>query len=297
MTLATTDSNPATTDKVLHTPFVVAVALLGVGALLAGPVTRYMDIKQIKKELPLRSPLGALASEVLQPYRVVERQILEPTMVETLGTEQYISWLLEDTSRGERDPMRVAHLFITYYSGGREKVPHTPDVCYLGSGYRPARPHENIERRVSSLAGRFDEIPLRVLTFQKTAVHDHRQVSVVYTFFVNGTFAVDSRWVRVLLNNLQNHYAFFSKVEVSFPFATREETIDGAARLLDTLLPILIERHWPDFEEAERAAKETHASIPVTRESTIASRAPRGPGKVIVTDREGSVRTGGSTHG
>ncbi len=241
----------------LHTPFIVTVTLLGIGAVLAGPVTSHMDIKQVKKELPLRTPLAALDSEGLHPYRVVERQILEPTMVEALGTEHYISWLLEDTSRGERDPMRVAHLFITYYSGGREKVPHTPDVCYLGSGYRPARPHENIERRIASLAGRFDEIPLRVLTFQKTAVHDHRQVSVVYTFFVNGTFAVDSRWVRVLLNNLRNRYAFFSKVEVSFPFATREDTIEGATQLLNLLLPVLIERHWPDFEEAERKAKET----------------------------------------
>lgn len=256
MTLHSQDFRDGTSRRVLTPPFVIAVILLGVGAVLAGPVTRYMDIKQIKKELPLRAPLGSLDPAVLLPYRVVERQILEPTMVEALGTEHYVSWLLEDTSLGERDPMRVAHLFITYYSGGREKVPHTPDVCYLGSGYRPARPHENIERRISSIAGRFEKVSLRVLTFQKTAVHDHRQVSVVYTFFVNGTFAVDSRWVRVLLNNLTNTYAFFSKVEVSFPYATREDTIEGATRLLNLLLPVLIEQHWPDFEAAERGAKE-----------------------------------------
>jgi hypothetical protein len=232
---------------------VVAVILLGLGAVLAGPVARWTDLKQTKKPLPLNAPLTRLAGEQLAPYKVVRREALDPTIVEALGTEDYLSWMLEDTSLAPGDPLHKAGLLVTYYTGGNALVPHTPDVCYLGAGYEPSQAHENLEVSVPSLGEEESTVPVRVCSFAKTAIFDSDVTSVVYTFYCNGRFAATRTDVRLLTHDPRDTYAFFSKVEVSFPLATREQNVAGAEKLFDRLLPLLIRDHWPDFAEAERA--------------------------------------------
>ncbi len=238
----------------LNPPFLIGLALLGAAALLAGPGAKWLALRTVKRPLPLRLPLTALDVNDISPYRVIHRQTLDPSIVEVLETDQYVSWLLEDTSVGRGKPLQYASLFVTYYTGGSSLVPHAPDVCYLGAGYDPARPHENLELSVPSLQSSLSSLPVRVCTFAKTAVFERDEVSVVYTFSCNGRFASSPRLVRVLIHDLGNTYAYFSKVEVSFPKASREQTIEGAGKLLDRVLPVLVRDHWPDFEAAEQAA-------------------------------------------
>lgn len=237
-------------------PFLVAVVILGIGAVLAGPVARTMRLHQIKDPLPLRAPLSTLSEDALRPYTVLDRRQLEPAMVDALGTDQYIHWLMEDRSVAPSDPLRTFSLFITYYTGGRDLVPHTPDICQLGAGYQPAQPHENREITVAGLGEVPVQIPIRTCTFMRTAVYDRRKHSVIYTFYCNGRFVCQRNDVRLLINDLQNRYAFFSKVEVSFPRATREESVKGVTKLFQRLLPVLVDKHWPDFEAAEASAAE-----------------------------------------
>jgi len=226
-------------------PFGITVALLGAAAILAGPVSSWMDFQQGKAALPLKRPLGALDAAGLLPYRAIERQVLESTIVEALGTDQYINWVLEDTSVPPTDPLRYAHLFVTYDTGGVNLVPHTPDECRLGAGYEAAQPHENVDVHVPMT------IPVRLCTFLKTAVFNREEVSVVYTFHCNGKFVATRNGVRRLISDWSNRHAYFSKVEVSFPRATREQSLQGAAKLFERLLPVLIKDHFPDFEAAE----------------------------------------------
>ncbi len=228
-------------------PFGLAVLMLASAAILAGPVSTWMDFQQGKASLPLKKPLGALDIEGLFPYRAIERLALDSTVVEALGTNEYINWLLEDTSLPQGDPLRYANLFVTYYSGGVNLVPHTPDECRLGAGYQPAQPHENKDLDVPKA------IPVRLCTFLKTAVFQHEEVSVVYTFHCNGKFVATRNGVRMLINDLSNRYAYFSKIEVSYPRATRAQNLQGAARLFERLLPVLVKDHFPDFEAAESA--------------------------------------------
>lgn len=236
-------------------PFLVAVAILGTAAVLGGPVADWMDIKREKLPLPLKAPLSALDEGAIRPYRVVKRHVLDPAIVEVLGTNQYISWTLEDTSVASHDPLRFAEFVVTYDSGGHNLVPHTPDVCRLGAGYQPAQPHENTTVDASALQAKWPSLPVRLCTFLKTDVFQREKVSVVYTFFCNGEFVATRSHVRVLINDLSNTYSFFSKVEVSFPKATRGQCLDGAAKLLNRVLPVLISSHWPDFEREEEAAR------------------------------------------
>lgn len=250
---AASESTPA---KLITTPFVVAVVLLAIAAVLAGPVAAWKNLKPAKLALPLKRTFAALDAEALAPYRVSKRIELEPTIIETLGTDRYIYWRLEDTSVPPDDPLRFVNLMVTYYSGGADLVPHTPDVCLLASGYEPAQPHENLEVEVASLHPfRSTAVPVRVGTFIKTAVFQRTRHSVVYTFFCNGRFVCSRTSVRLLINDPTKTYAFFSKVEVSFDRATRAQSVEGARKLFELALPVLVRDHWPDFEAAERAAE------------------------------------------
>jgi hypothetical protein len=206
-----------------------------------------MKLRLAKEPIALRAPLGSLDAHDLGPYRVVKRQILEPGIEESLGTREYISWTLEDTRVATGQPLRFAHLFITYYTGGGSLVPHTPDVCYLGAGYQPAQAHENRELPIETLPDGESPLPIRVCTFSKTAIFDHKQNSVAYTFHANGRFASTRNRVRLLLSDLSARYAYFSKVEVSFLDATREQTVEGAQKLFARVIPLLLEHHWPKW--------------------------------------------------
>ncbi|MCH8854395.1 MAG: exosortase-associated EpsI family protein [Planctomycetes bacterium] len=251
---SSSEGHAAVAPRLVTSPFLVAVVLLGAAAALAGPVAGWLHIKQAKLSLPLKAPLAALREEVLAPYRVWKRHVLDPAIVEALGTDLYLSWTLEDRSVARDDPLRVASLLITYYSGGNNLVPHTPDVCYLGSGYAPSEPHENTAMRISIPGSESGEVPVRVCTFGRTAIFGSDKVSVIYTFQCNGAFLVNARRVRARLNNPANTYAFHSKVEVSFPRATRAKSLEGAKKLFARVLPELVRNHWPDFQAHERRA-------------------------------------------
>lgn len=231
--------------------FILAVVLLGSAAVLSGPVSSRLKFTQEKDALPLRKPFDLLDASKLGPYRVTDRLVFEPVVVEALGTDQYLMWRLEDTRLEAGDPLRVAQVFVTYYTGGGNLVPHTPDVCYLGSGYQPKQAHENVEVGVP---GRSEPIPMRLLTFERTAIFDRSDFSVTYTFHCNGAFTETRSGVRILTGDPRARYAYFSKIELSFPRASRDETQEGAARVLEYLLPVLLADHFPDYERAEREA-------------------------------------------
>ncbi|MBU0718191.1 MAG: EpsI family protein [Planctomycetes bacterium] len=253
--------NPSTpaSSRLMTVQFGFAAVLLLLAAILAGPVAKWMSFKQAKLALPLKQPLGTLDVASLAPFRVMERITLEPTVVEALGTQQYLSWLLEDTSVPADSPLKYASLAVTYYSGGADMVPHIPDVCLLGSGYEPAQAHENTEITLDWAGGELAEIPVRVCTFVKTAIFQRQRLTVVYSFYSNGRFVATRTKVRLRINDPTDTYAFFSKIEVSFPQATRAESIDGTRKIFERVLPVLVRDHWPDFEAAEDAARNDRA--------------------------------------
>ncbi len=233
--------------RILTPPFVAAVALLGTTAVIAGPVAAWLQVVRHKEALPLVRPLPALNRAALGPYRVTRVDVLKPEEIEALGTEDVISWWVEDTRPNPEGRPRLAHLFVSYDTGSPSLVPHTPDRCYMASGYEQAQPHEVREVAPAGMA----PVELRLLTFQKTGLFDKSQVTVLYTFFCNGAFTASRDWVRVLTTDPRSRHAFFSKVEVSFVGAAREESVELAQDLLGFVLPELLARHWPDFAAAE----------------------------------------------
>ena len=61
-------------------------------------IKSYLGVRMIKKALPLRKPLDLIDEKALAPYIVVQKQKIEnQDMIEALGTEDYIQWVLENT--------------------------------------------------------------------------------------------------------------------------------------------------------------------------------------------------------
>jgi len=212
-----------------------------------------------KAAAPLRKPLKHFDRDALHPYRVRRSVLLQPEEEESLGTTQYINWVLEDTSQGESETvLRWARLFVSYYTDSPDQVPHVPEACYLGAGFSPAGGGtESFEMPEMAALGYDTTVPYRALTFTKPADVGERSETVVYTFGVNNVIRADRNGVRQAMSNLTDKYAYFCKVEVAFGLSSqysdpeREDVIVAARKLFRLILPVLIRDHWPDLKELE----------------------------------------------
>jgi hypothetical protein len=248
----------------LQAPFLVAAAVLATAAFVVGPIVLAGGATEYKEPLPLKRPLGQMTKEKLGPYRLPAEggtQILNAAVVDTLGTTEYVSRIYIDESvTDRRSPLAVVHLLVTYYTGGRDLVPHTPDQCYYGAGYQPIK-MENLEVEVPTVGGR---LPLRVLTFIKSALFGKEEPTVGYTFHCNGRFCCTRTEVRYLIQSPTEKHAYFCKIEVSFggpdsqpAYPTREEAVQATAKFLDHVLPVLLRDHLPDWPPAAEAGPST----------------------------------------
>ena len=266
-------------DAFRQRAFVACVVVLGLCAAGLNATIAYLDVKLRKEALPLRQPLTILDRDpaALRPYKVVAKQGLENEMVVALGTDQYIMWTLEDTSRLKNDPYRYPVLAVTYYTGQPDQVPHVPEVCMVGNGYQPAGNWDEVVD-VPALGDAHRQVPVRLLRFAKTELGVRQQPIVMYTFHANGRFRQGRKSVRFALGNPLERFAYFSKVEVSFAQRStlagllstgakddtatdHQEALEASAAVLRKFLPLLVERCWPDWETrnaqvpADKAAK------------------------------------------
>ena len=121
----------------------------------------------LKKEpLPLKKSLDSIDEAKLAPYRVTAKQtIANPEIVKSLGTEDYIQWVLEDPCEPQDSAVRNVLLFVTYYKLP-DRVPHVPEECYTGGGYQ--RLATNGVTFELDAAGQTRDIPGRYLLFGAT---------------------------------------------------------------------------------------------------------------------------------
>ena len=113
----------------------ICAAFLLIAASSKDPILAWLEIITIKHPIPLQKPLEEMNFEAIAPYRLQSQQRIENhDIVKELGTEDYLQCFLEDTEAGKSSPIRYCSLFITYYTGDPDTVPHVPDECYVGGG-------------------------------------------------------------------------------------------------------------------------------------------------------------------
>jgi len=254
-----TDNSRGVRSALFRPPFVACVVVLFAAAVFAGPGVRWFKVTLRKDPVPLRRPLSELDKSALGEYEFIKANTIPPAVADALGAQSYIEWEFRDTSvKGTKNPLQWIRLLITYDTGKPSLVPHTPDWCYQGGGYKITKA-ENVKLSLPTADGDEIPLPLRVVTFEKTSVSNRDTPTVVYTFHCNGQFMCTRTDVRRKLGDPRDRGAYFCKIEVSFGSprskprnAEREESIAAAHRFLGRLLPVLLAEHLPDREAVKR---------------------------------------------
>ncbi len=250
----------------LQPAFLICVAVLAVAGGGMSFAIKSFGVYLEKVPLPLKKPLELMDEDKLAPYRVVAKMKIENRdVLESLGTNDYIQWVVEDTQVPENSPVRKYTLFVTYYDLP-DRVPHVPEECYLGSGYQKlASDNVTLELKSSNygdntsndieVASDTRTIEGKYLVFggsSSTRWWRASKLPVLYIFHVNGDYAKSREEARLVLNkNLFRKSSYFCKIEVVFNRCStspnKTEAVAAGQKLLGLVLPVLEREHLPDW--------------------------------------------------
>ena len=232
------------------------LTLVFAGASMSIAINRF-GVYLNKEPIPLRKSLDLLDENSLSPYSIKlqdKLKIQNEEILKSLGTQDYIQWILEDEDTPANSSVHRCLLFITYY-GCPDKVPHVPEECWTGGGFRKLS-SESVTLDINNETTGFKlEIPAKFLVFgpQKlNLLQSSIRISNIYFFIVNGEFVGSREAARIALNkNLLGKYSYFSKLELVFNqmpnTPSKEDAIAASERLLSVILPILEKEHLPDI--------------------------------------------------
>ena len=243
--------------------WVTAVVLLFGGAAALLTLAPWLEWYFEKQPVPLKKPLAQFNDAALGwPY---EKAPLQPRPIDadtlqSLGTEELLQRLIIDRSAAPTDPTSLASLFVTYYTGKPDLVPHVPDECYLAGGYERIGPSEDEEIEVPGIGAPNDKLNVRVIEFRDkqlgAVVGDEAPTfTVMYFFLANNEYCTTRNGVRVLMSDLRARYAYYAKFEVRFVSrdgargADREASLAALERMLARLMPVMFEQHLADWDE------------------------------------------------
>ena len=255
--------------------FLLCVAVLAGAGVGKKTILDFTGAKLNKLPIPLKKPFDLLDEDALGPYKVISRtKIDNKDVLEELGTDMYIQCVLEDSGAAPTSPTRLCSLFITYYTGNPDRIPHVPEECFVGGGYEEITGERDtlqlkIDRLVATADRDISELPVqsgnsrqlqaRYLVFApKSSVMWGKSAKFarMYFFKVNDSYASNRMETqRVMYKNILGKYSYFSKVEWGFSAGTtggnvsasKEELVLASEKLFSVLLPILERDHWPDW--------------------------------------------------
>lgn len=276
---ASRDAVPASTrDKraaarPLASPrYLVCLAVLVGSALSMQALANAMGAYFRKEPVPLKQSLALLAdSAAMRPQYEPHPNRPAPLshdVEDTLGTKDYVSMRWMDMSRARSDPLRVAHVFISYYTGAPDMVPHRPEEC-IGAAGGVLRLVRETPIKVTGVGAPDDQVIVRTCVFDMpgpkrgsglAAGATGPTLTVMYFFHVNGKFLKTRNEVRMELNSLQDRYAYYAKIEVNFSdqdmtqLADTLESEKAIQPLLQKLLPTLLADYFQDFSALRRGA-------------------------------------------
>jgi hypothetical protein len=237
--------------------FIICALILAASAAGKKVLINSLQIYLRKEPIELKAAFDDFSEDklALGGYKVTQKaKITNKDIERELGTTEYLIWELEDLSVDDRDEARFCSLFITYYTGINDRIPHVPEECYFGTGNR-VKGFNDVDA-VIDVGGNSKEFEYRKLTFTSTSENiwgGTTEFSVCYLLRVNGRYAGNRTSARnIMARNLFGKYSYFSKVEWRFQgkygLPDGQKTIEASQKLLETILPILEQDHWPDIE-------------------------------------------------
>lgn len=233
-------------------PFVAALGVL----LAAGGYMQYGkahgSLQILKRPAPPQRELSELRRGCLEPYAVIDSIRLPEETEAELGTKAYVQWTIEDRNAPEDSWARRASLFLTYYTGNADQVPHVPEECYVQNAFQQAA-DDPLRFALPRLERTID---VRRLTFSAPSGRGQNCV-VYYSFCVNGDFYADRMGVRRRMAWWSEKYLYYAKIELAFQTREGRAAPDMdrlAERLFGQVIPELVKEHLPDVKRLERQA-------------------------------------------
>lgn len=240
--------------------FLLCVAVLALAAIGMPLMQSHFKLWLEKEPIELKKPLDDMDESKLSPFTVKEKlKIRSNDIVDSLGTEDYLQWILVDSEAAPQNPASSFMLFITYY-GKAASVPHVPEECYTGGGFKKTS-SDPIMFEVAGSAddgtGSDREIPGRYVIFSRANPNmwsSGLSFPVLYLFNVNRIYTSTRTDARVILGrNIRGKHSYFCKVEMVFNQIKippdQASATAACEKLLSVLLPVLERDHWPDANE------------------------------------------------
>ena len=224
--------------------FVLSAVLLAAAALGLRPAMAALGRHYTKEPARVRRPLREFDISCLSSFQEGWAAKLVETEAE-IETEEYALVTLKNKyPTGGADS---GYLLVTYYDNPRDKVPHSPDVCYRQAG-GTVKQKTAVSLDIPGIQG-----PVKATLL----VMDMKLCDrvVVYLFVVEGEFRRTRGQVRWVLGVPDNKYAYFAKIEASFACPSGADptvAIRTAERLLGESVPILMKEYLPDAGQLAR---------------------------------------------
>lgn len=280
-----------------RTRAVLSSGLLGLMLLSAGGITAYIQVKDVHlQKTPIypenNRQVSSLPTQTPSWRQIGSDEIMGAELVETLGTQNYVSRHYVRTRDSDPKNPIVIDLHVAYYTGMIDTVPHVPERCFVGGGLQQSEssrvlplPMPTDSWRVdpgvqAAYAGSSGEIySVRLSNDPKMTDAPGQRVRLPrgigpdspfefrasefinpgrgkvyagYFFVANGGTKANANDVRQLAFNLDDDYAYFLKVQVS---GSSFESFDEFSQYSGELLGELIGeimRCVPDWVEVQR---------------------------------------------
>lgn len=246
--------------------YVVCVAVLLAFFVTLQTLTHTFELYFRKEAVPLKKSLKSFDRTALRPQYDLHPALPQPIdhdTLQTLGTEEYVDLRIVDLSKPRNDVTSVAHVFITYYTGKPDMVPHVPEECYLAGGFDRVGPARDAEVAVANVGAPDDEVPLRIIEFRNRSglmtptatTSDNNIFSVIYFFHSNDAYYTTRNQVRLALSSPWDRYAYYAKFEIRFSdyamstLANTDQALAALPDLLAKLMPTILEEHFADWEQ------------------------------------------------
>ena len=240
--------------------FLICVAVLALAASGLSFMQSHFKLWLKKEPIALKKSLDLLDESRLGPFTVIKKVKIESNdIIDSMGTEDYLQWVLVDNEADPQSPTSRFLLFITYY-GKADSVPHVPEECYTGGGFSKVKSDPimfQVADFTDSDSSSYIEIPGRFVTFSRANSElwsSGLSFPVLYLFNVNCAYTNTRTEARFILSkNIRGKHSYFSKVEMVFNQMRKQPDQDSAVRmcekLLGVLLPVLEQDHWPDAND------------------------------------------------
>lgn len=240
-------NTPQPARRFLSGQFILAAVILlacavGLRPAIAGLIAAYS-----KEPIELRKKLDKLDLDKLPSWRRADEHRVQLHLAAgDVETEDVVSIVLEPESES-LSQQEQAMLFITYYSDPRDRISHTPEVCYRQSG-AVIQSLSTITIDTPELGPEYPQIEARLLDIDLIA----RRTVLAYVFVCNGKILCDREKVRFQIGWPGDSHIYFSKIEAISPCPTDDDYEAAVARvtgLLREALPVLINEHFPRNED------------------------------------------------